>query len=286
MQAVFLVDHLWCTTHFQAREQLERFPTIRANMRCLLDIEAPEEDEEEEEDSQVEGQVDGEGTDKGSPPVLISTTEDVMVHVGCDGEVEDLTLDGLQVAPGLVGPGLAQAFPHLKALSLQEVGLTSQDLSGLSHMVHHLPALRALWLNDNPLMDHLDSSALTQLGAQRLEIFNRHLTPNYSQWALLYLASATSPQDVTALDLSHRGLESLKPQTFQGFTNLESLDLRHNPLAPLSLANDLVPTLKHLPALTHLKIDTPSTEWDLQLLQSFPHLQYLNGRAVKRGEDG
>lgn len=37
-QTVFLIDHLWCTTSWGAREQLKAHPIVRRNMQYILGL--------------------------------------------------------------------------------------------------------------------------------------------------------------------------------------------------------------------------------------------------------
>ena len=38
IQTVFLIDHLWCTTSWGAREQLKAHPMVRQNMHYVLGL--------------------------------------------------------------------------------------------------------------------------------------------------------------------------------------------------------------------------------------------------------
>jgi len=263
-------------------------------MKCLLDIKDADEEEDEEEEDDEEEEVNGKSG--GEPSQLLSTVEEVISHTGFDSTTTDLTLDGLKLDPHVIGPRLAQAFPKLEALSLQDLELTTHDhLQQTAQLVKQLPHLRALWLNGNPFMAIDDVSAAHDQGHESLlkdisgglQIFNRDLTERYSGWALLYLASSSDPCEVESLDLSNRNLSALKPEVFQHFTLLRRLNLQDNAKLLMGAWEDKVLlALKKLPSLQSLKTDPLTPGIEQKLLRELPQLCSLNGRTVERKGDG
>ena len=299
-QEVFILDHLWCTTQFSARQQLAQQPVIRANLACILGLEDEESDEEDEEEEAGEADGCSGGDDEAQAPQggRIAGPEDLLARVGVTPEeaagLEDLDLDGQLVEAevamgGLEALNLPHLFPRLRALSLQDLALPASEsaVRGLSRVLGGLPELRAVWLNGNPLAEEAGGAAVRSLlegagktGPLELELVNRKLTASYGRWALLYLGG----EEPRRLDLFDRGLRRLKAEALEGIAStVEWLDLRRNPLEDYPEA--VLPGLRSLPRLRSLRMDLVFQGGEVALesiAADLPNLRWINGHKISR----
>jgi tubulin--tyrosine ligase-like protein 12 len=158
----------------------------------------------------------------------------------CDGRRLDLDDLGLDLLEPLQLP---TRFPQLQVLSLWGNQLT--DPKDLAAVLAELPDLKGLWLQGNPLNDNEGVPLIVFSLCCQLEIFNRKFTPNYSEWALLYVANSTDPRTVANLDLSDRGITKLNPAAFARFTSLSKVDFSENKI-DLSEISTVIPSLKSI----------------------------------------
>lgn len=285
---VFLIDHLWCTTQYRAREQLLDMSVIRSNMMVLLDI---EDDGQEEEDDEEEVAADEE-----EEAVVVQDTGALFQHLGVSmdeaASMDEVTLDGLRLPAGLEAYSLPTLFPACRALGLQDAGLEASQTEALCKVLRGFGPLKAVWLNGNPLCsDEAAMATLTRAAEEGgWEILNRQLTSSYGQWALLYLSDAQAPSEVVRLDLRARGLRVLKPEVFGELTALRQLDVRRNDglsCGEGGWRTSALPALERLTGLRSLRMDVSGGHEDeVELARRLPSLEWVNGRQVVRGSGG
>ena len=96
-----------------------------------------------------------------------------------------------------------------------------------------LPNLKALWLNNNPVVDACSNfHSITEL-MPNLEICNSVLTQYAGAWAMLYYArdqGAKSLEEIRSLSLAGKGVMYMKNvDVFSEMTGLRRLDLSDHP---------------------------------------------------------
>ncbi|KAJ4461322.1 putative tubulin tyrosine ligase-related [Paratrimastix pyriformis] len=211
--------------------QLRKVPGLLERVRLLtgLDQEEAADDDAQAEDEGLEAQAaeeqpegeegaegeEGEGAEGESAPPTLEELDHLVAGqnhpglrglLGRDGPgsqallrgggpfVRQINLDGRHLAT-LAPLRLERFGATLVSLSLRENQLA--DFDELRGLLGQLPALRALWLNDNPHVTALVSAAggaeafyqqhLAEV-APRLEMLNRMLLSTYTEWALLFMA--------------------------------------------------------------------------------------------------
>uniref|UniRef100_M1BN35 Tubulin--tyrosine ligase 12 n=1 Tax=Solanum tuberosum TaxID=4113 RepID=M1BN35_SOLTU len=279
---LFLVDHAWTFRLSDAYKQLCEVPGLAERMAALMcvdvDLDSAAEEAGEEDSSKLSA-------------VEIVEREMCKVKEGRDDtrwlELEELDIDDHM----LVSLDLPSKFPNLLALSL--CGNNLRDVEVVSKEVTHLNNLKALWLNNNPFLEHSNSEAAIIQGCPSLEICNSKFTSNYGEWALGFCGgiydkdNADSAhqrehplESVTSLDLSNRFIRNLMNKAFnpEEITSLSYLNLRGNPLDQNSL-NDLLQLLKGFSCLHSLEVDIPGPlgESAAEIVEALPNLSLLNG---------
>lgn len=210
-------------------------------------------------------------------------------EMGNDGlkwlELEELDVDDDK----LLALDLPRKCPNLISLSL--LGNKITNLETILEEVSKLKDLRALWLNDNPVLEK-NGRRMTDAILQafpKLEIFNSHFTSNYGEWALGFCAgiygkenpgsdAGDQLQNVTSLDLSDRCIHNLNNKAFIKMPHLSHLNIRGNPSEENS-TNELLEILRKFPSLNSLEVDIPGPlgESALEILEFLPNLFLLNG---------
>ncbi|KAH0653127.1 hypothetical protein KY290_031414 [Solanum tuberosum] len=279
---LFLVDHAWTFRLSDAYKQLCEVPGLAERMASLMcvdvDLDSAAEEAGEEDSSKLSA-------------VEIVEREMCKVKEGRDDtrwlELEELDIDDHM----LVSLDLPSKFPNLLALSL--CGNNLRDAEVVSKEVTRLNNLKALWLNNNPFLEHSNSEAAIIQGCPSLEICNSKFTSNYGEWALGFCggiydkdnADCAHQRDhplesVTSLDLSNRFIRNLMNKAFnpEEITSLSYLNLRGNPLDQNSL-NDLLQLLKGFSCLHSLEVDIPGPlgESAAEIVEALPNLSLLNG---------
>ncbi|KAM6583596.1 hypothetical protein CsatB_010598 [Cannabis sativa] len=280
---VFLIDHAWTFRLSDAYKQLLEVPGLAERMAAIMcvdnDLNSYTEDNEVNNEKKsvfeiIETEL-GSAKEKGDGPVKWLELEEL--------DIDDDTLLTLD---------LASKFPDLIALSL--CGNKIENIDVAVQEVTKLKNLRALWLNNNPVVqkrgDQLTDRVLQEL--PNLEIYNSKFTPNYGEWALGYCGDVYDkenpgsgrPQDdpslhrITSLDLSLRNIHNLIIKAFSPlrFPSLTYLNLRGN---PLELKSDLLRVLNGFPYLQSLEVDIPGPlgETAVEILDSLPNISVLNG---------
>ncbi|GAB4838042.1 hypothetical protein Ancab_027570 [Ancistrocladus abbreviatus] len=284
---VFLVDHAWTFRLPDGPKQLEEIPGLAERMAALMCVEG-----------NPTGDLD-EGTHDLNENGKQLNVEEILVEEihkakeRGDEYVQWLELEELEIDDALLlSLDLPGRFPNLIALSL--CGNNIKNVETLLDEITKLRNLRALWLNDNPVVsscDHHMTHTIIQ-SFPKLEIFNSHFTGNYGDWALGYCGGICGKdntsfqqsqhplQSVTSLDLSNRNIRNLINKAFSPaqLPCLSYLNLRGNPLEENSV-NDLLSVLKKLPSLNSLEVDIPGPLGGsaVEILESLPNLFLLNG---------
>ncbi|CAN8323629.1 unnamed protein product [Cochlearia groenlandica] len=277
---VFLVDHAWTFRLSDAYKQLEEIPGLAKRMGSLMCVDLGEEEEgiENKEELSVDQTIEFEiqyAADKGYD------------------SLRWLELESLGIVDGsFVSLHLSSKFPDLLALSLIGNRIESADV--VIQEVIKFKNLKALWLNDNPVIQKSDGLMDDEIlrGCPSLEIYNSCFTPNYGLWALGFCGDivgkdnpACVEQDrplcnVTSLDLSNRSIHNIINKAFSvhEIPILSQLNIRANPLDHNSVG-ELLEVLKLFPSLSSLEVDIPGPLGNsaLEILESLPNLSLLNG---------
>lgn len=298
---VFLIDHLWCTTLFAARQQLATQPVIRGNLCYVCGVEeAAEEEEEKEEEETRQPSGSWSDNDNHNNQLLAAVTAKADAFLQDHTTNHELDLDNLLPRRSQAGKevlltllaAIPRVLPDLETLSLRDTHLDGAVAPALRACLQSLPHLKAVWLNDNPDLcdekeDPFPSSVFDQAMLEgQLQLVNRKLTPGYDGWALRYLGDVggneeeEEEEEIVALDLAGRGLSLLQPAAFaQAVPHIRRLDLRRNPgLDP----TDLLPTLAVLPRLQSLWVDVSTPDEEEKLACGAPQLGWVNGRSITR----
>uniref|UniRef100_A0A7N0TS93 Tubulin--tyrosine ligase-like protein 12 SET-like domain-containing protein n=1 Tax=Kalanchoe fedtschenkoi TaxID=63787 RepID=A0A7N0TS93_KALFE len=282
---LFLVDHAWTFRLTDApKHEAPGLVERMASIMCA-DIDLNPEPEEE---------VDGSSSLHISNAEEILETEIQKANEKGNGivrwiELEDLDLDDNK----LVSLDLCNKFPDLYALSLRGNKLHDKEI--IIQLVTKFKNLRALWLNDNPVLqkDKRDLEEAIIHGCPRLEVLNSHFTDNYGEWALGFCGDiydkanpgTDCPSDrtlegITSLDLSSRGIHNLAHKLFSHteMPHLSHLNLRENPLEQTS-CHQLLSILSYFTELQTIEVDIPgplgANAWEI--LESLPNISTLNG---------
>ena len=106
------------------------------------------------------------------------------------------------------------------------------DPNDVTKVLMTLPNLKALWLNDNPVVKNCSNFNVIGDHFDKLEIFNSTLTEKAGEWAMLFYArdsGAKTLADITSLDLHGKNLLMVTDLSFlKEMTNLKYLDISDN----------------------------------------------------------
>ncbi|GJX00283.1 tubulin--tyrosine ligase-like protein 12 [Tanacetum coccineum] len=133
--------------------------------------------------------------------------------------------------------------------------------------------LRALWLNNNPILQNNDDYVADSIihVCLNLDLLSSSFTRKYTEWALGFYGGIYdqenpgcghdndhSLQDLSSLDLSNRRIHSLLNKGFSpdAMPSLNYLNLRGNPLDDHSISN-LQKLLEAFTSLDALEVDIP-----------------------------
>lgn len=287
---IFLVDHALSFRLSDAPKQLQEVPGLVERMASLMcvDIDLNSDDEE----------ADKVGSEDSKLGVMeIVDREFQKVKNEGYGAVVWLELEDLDIDDDVfLSLDLPNKFPELIALSLCYNKLN--DAETIIKEVVKFKHLRALWLNNNPVIQNCDdhvSDVIIQ-NCPRLEILNSSFTRKFTEWAVGFCGgiydkdtpgcgheSDHSLKGLTSLDLSNRRIHSLHNKEFSpdALPSLSYLNLRGNPLNDHS-GSDLLELLKDFTSLHALEVDIPGPLGDnaVEIAESLPSLSLLNG--VKR----
>nr|ATB19771.1 putative tubulin-tyrosine ligase [Callitropsis vietnamensis] len=293
---IFLVDHAWSFRLPDARNQLQEIPELVKRMATLMCV-ADEFDLEACENVTGEcGQV--------SINEAKENPQDIIDRELCKAREEDrdvlwLELEDLQIDDEMLcSLDLSSKLPNLVGLNLW--GNKLETIESVTQTVGGFNQLRALWLNENPVLKHCGTALrniLLDLLPQ-LEIYNSQFTHNYSQWALGFCAGiygAEKPvakeqrvcplKDVTELDLSNRSIHNLSNKVFNPLELplLTSLNLRGN-LLDQNSAENLLELLHGFINLQSLEVDIPGPLGSsaVKIAETLPNLSSINGVSASK----
>nr|ATB19768.1 putative tubulin-tyrosine ligase [Juniperus scopulorum] len=293
---IFLVDHAWSFRLPDARNQLQEIPELVKRMATLMCV-ADEFDLEACENITGEcGQV--------SINEAKENPQDIIDRELCKAREEDrdvlwLELEDFQIDDEMLcSLDLSSKLPNLVGLNLW--GNKLETIESVTQTVGGFNQLRALWLNENPVLKRCGTALrniLLDLLPQ-LEIYNSQFTHNYSQWALGFCAGiygAEKPvakeqracplKDVTELDLSNRSIHNLSNKVFNPLELplLTSLNLRGNPLDQNS-AENLLELLHGFINLQSLEVDIPGPLGSsaVKIAETLPNLSSINGVSASK----
>ncbi|CAN6302079.1 unnamed protein product, partial [Urochloa humidicola] len=164
---VFLVDHAWSFRLSDALKQLREVPGLAERMAALMCVDLDRRIDTEESDEH-----DGDRT--GSLEHVLQIVEKEKARIqesGSDSaawiELEELGIDDDM----LIALDLSAKFPNMVALNLW--GNKLQDTEKVIQEIRKCPKLKALWLNENPVLGKgIDKAVLD--GLSELEIYNSH----------------------------------------------------------------------------------------------------------------
>ncbi|XVE53987.1 hypothetical protein DITRI_Ditri03aG0046700 [Diplodiscus trichospermus] len=281
---VFLIDHAWTFRLPDAYKQLQEVPGLAERMAALMCVDV-------DDDAGLEETVEN-GWKMTVEEVLESEIRNAKENG--DGvvrwlELEELGLDDTT----LLSLNLSTKFPDLVALSL--CGNKLENDEKLVQEVTKFKNLKALWLNNNPVLEKSDvgMEAAILRGCPKLEIYNSSFTHTFGEWALGFCADVIGKdnpvishqgdlalQSVTSLYLSNRRIHNLINKAFSPFEmpNLSHLNIRGNLIEENSVS-DLFGILKAFYCLQTLEVDIPGPlgESAVEILESLPTLSSLNG---------
>ncbi|XP_050218847.1 uncharacterized protein LOC126669428 [Mercurialis annua] len=282
---VFLVDHAWTFRLSDAYKQLQEVPGLAQRMASLMCVDIDLNDSDNED-----------GQDEKSNLNVFDVVENEMNTAKVRGfdtvrwlELEELNIDD----DVFLSLDLSNKFPDLIALSL--CGNKLQNVEIVVQEVTKFENLKALWLNNNPVLKNCDVHMMDAIvhGCPRLEIYNSRFTSNFGEWALGFCGDVygkdnpgcinqgnSQLQSVTSLDLPNRCIDSLINKAFTPLEMplLSHLNIRGNPLKQNSVG-ELVALLKEFPCLQSLEVDIPGPLGDsaIEILESLTNLFLLNG---------
>lgn len=292
---VFLIDHAWTFRLSDAYKQLQEVPGLAQRMAALMCVDIDSNSDAEE--------IDGDGVSRDNYSKL-NVTDIVEHEIGYAKErgydsVKWLELEELDIDDDmLLSLDLSSKFPDLLALSLY--GNKLENVEIVVQEVTKLKNLKALWLNNNPVLENCDGCMADTIfkGCPGLEIYNSCFTSNFGEWALGFCGGVFEKdnpcpihqdnhplQSVTSLDLSNRSIHSLINKAFSPveMPSLSHLNIRGNPLKQNSVS-ELYKVLKGFTSLQTLEVDLPGPlgESAIEILESVPNLSQLNGVNVSK----
>ncbi|XP_058080681.1 uncharacterized protein LOC131228849 [Magnolia sinica] len=289
---IFLVDHAWTFRLSDARKQLQEVPGLAQRMAALMCVDIDFSSDAEAEEFESNGQ--DENIAKESIALILERELKKSQEKGPDAktwlELEELDIDDDMLS----SMDLSSKFPNLVALNLW--GNKLKHIETVAREITRCRNLRAVWMNDNPVMQNCDSQAVHAIleGVPTLEVYNSRFTSNFGEWALGFCGGIygndkpCSSQNtdhplegITNLNLSSRCIQRLS--TNKAFSpaempSLSYLNLRGNPLDQDSFG-DLLKLLQGFTCLQALEVDIPGPlgKSAIKILESLPNLSLLNG---------
>ncbi|XP_072978596.1 uncharacterized protein [Typha angustifolia] len=283
---IFLIDHSWSFRLPDALKHLREVPGLAERMAALMCVDVDTKTEV------VETEFGDEGKSNGNVLEVLEREASRVKERGSDAaawlELEELGIDD----EVLLSLDLSTRFPNLVALNLW--GNKLQDADTVVQEITKCKRLKALWLNENPVLHSRGDTIATAIldGIPGMEIYNSCFTNHFDKWALAFcggIIGADSPdcdgesspslEDIMILDLSNRCIHKL-PESFSPvkMPALSNLNLRGNPLDQISVA-DLLKFLSGFACLQVMEVDIPGPLGNsaLKILEGLPNLSSLNG---------
>ncbi|CAN6290484.1 unnamed protein product [Urochloa humidicola] len=281
---VFLVDHAWSFRLSDALKQLREVPGLAERMATLMCVDLDRGIETEESDEH-----DGDRSGSFEHVLQIVEKEKARIQERKSDSAAWIELEELGIDDDmLVALDLSAKFPNMVALNLW--GNKLQDTEKVMQEIRKCPKLKALWLNENPVLGKgIDKAVLD--GLPELEIYNSHFTSKAGEWALSFCADivgadnpcfsveTTSLGTIVTIDLSDRCIHKL-PEAFSPskLPSLSKLNIRGNPLDQIS-GEDLLKLFGGFTQLQELEVDIPGPLGSsaISILEALPNLSLLNG---------
>ncbi|KAG6515417.1 hypothetical protein ZIOFF_025829 [Zingiber officinale] len=286
---VFLIDHAWSFRLPDALQQLKEVPGLAERMSALMCVDLDMKTNDEVSELEISEEAIGKSQDR----VLEVLKKEVDKAKESGRDATWLELDELEIDDEMLKSlDLSTKFPNLVALNLWSNKL--QDSENVIQEVTKCRNLKAIWLNDNPVVRNCgDTIAKAVLaGIPGLEIYNSCFTSNFGEWALgfcgdiggadntgCFCSDSGSLVKVTKLDLSNRCIRDL-PKAFSPVVmpSLSHLNIRGNQLDQVSI-DVLLHLLRDFSSLQSLEVDIPGPLGNsaVQILEYLPNLSFLNG---------
>ena len=118
---------------------------------------------------------------------------------------------------------------------MEEISLWDNEIldpNDMTKILMKLPNLKAVWLNNNPMVKNCSNFNIIGNHFDKLEILNSQLTSKAGEWAMLYYArdsGAKSLEEIEELDLSGKNLLMVEDLAFlERLTSLKRLDISDN----------------------------------------------------------
>ncbi|KAI3851075.1 hypothetical protein MKW92_045490 [Papaver armeniacum] len=241
---IFLIDHAWTFRLSDARKQLLEVPGLAQRMAALMCVDLDVTSDLEEVNTESEN---------GNGNITIRDVEEIIereIREARDKGSDDviwLELDELDIDDAtLCSLDLSNKFPfNLVALSLYGNKLQNPEI--VVREITKFKHLRALWLNENPVLQRYDGQMEDTIVQEvhGLEIYNSRFTNKFSRWALGFCGGIYGKdnagcfddtvrplESLTSLDLSNRYIRNLLIEIFSPteLPSLSHLNLRGNPL--------------------------------------------------------
>ncbi|OAY66706.1 Tubulin--tyrosine ligase-like protein 12 [Ananas comosus] len=292
---VFLVDHAWSFRLPDALKQLREVPGLVERMAALMCVDV--DTEPEIEGSEAEDEAEAENGTRESVLEIVQREVSRVKERGSNSaawlELEELGIDDEMLLSLDLSAKLPVEYSLENLVALNLWGNKLRDGDTVVQEITKCGRLRALWLNDNPVLqsgDHFGKAILD--GIPGLEIFNSCFTRNYGEWALGFcggIIGADNPdsfeegslslESITTLDLSNRSIHNLhKVFSPAKMPALSHLNLRGNPLDEIPVG-ELLKLLGGFSCLQELEVDIPGRLGNsaVKILESLPSISLLNG---------
>ncbi|KAK1301437.1 hypothetical protein QJS10_CPB12g01783 [Acorus calamus] len=227
--------------------QLKEVPGLAQRMAALMCVDLDTNSLSEEVETEGE---QNEEMPKRNVVEIVETQIQKARERGCNAAVW-LELDELDIDDSMLcSLDLSTKFPNLVALNLW--GNKLQNVETVLQEVRKLKNLRAIWLNENPVLRNCDCGNISDVILEcvpRLEICNSCFTSNFTEWALGFCGSVYG--------IDNPGLFPYEYHSLEGITTLDLSDRCIHGLStkvdiPGPLGNSAVKILKSLPGLSLL----------------------------------
>lgn len=163
---------------------------------------------------------------------------------------------------------------------IQGLSLWGNNFENISQIEGVLTGLKAIWLNDNPISNDMDS-LLTYFEENYpgVEILNSKFTKHAGTWALQYASNCMDLSKVIEIDLSDRDLSRADPSILFQLSSLKTIDISAN-----QISKALEQVLFKLPLLAKVKVDQRLEDWVWRNCQYFAGLKYINDFDTSKGK--
>ena len=204
---IFLVDHAWTFTYNDSINALKSqplFDRISKIVECQDKLELPAEESKSSKDAKA-------------------VFEQAVADGGKVFNLDSLGIEDLSI--------LGQIPDTAEEISLFDNQILNPKF--IVDILVPLPNLKALWLNNNPVVEACSNFHSISELMPSLEICNSVFTAKAGHWAMLYYAreqGAKTIEQIESLDLSGKGLQYLEStDVFADMTGLKRLNISGHP---------------------------------------------------------